>query len=234
VSYEEIGFRAEELRLRVAETVDRVGRSQGDVEILPITKAHDSACLIAVRDAGFTAVGENRVHEATGKLAETGRLGLIWHMVGHLQRNKAGKALDVFDVIESVDSVRLASRLSAEVLKRGIPPVTVLAQVNASGEASKAGFAPDELTDAVGPMLELEGVTVDGLMTMAPFTHDEEILRRSFSRTRELLDTCRRAFPDRLGRTLSMGMSNDFEIAIEQGSTRVRLGTVLLGERPGR
>jgi PLP dependent protein len=232
VSYEEIPSRADEVRRRVAEVVDGVGREPGDVEILPITKAHPPACLDAVRAAGFGMIGESRVHEAEDKLAVVGRVDLRWHMVGHLQRNKAAKAVELFDVIESVDSLRLASRLSDEVLKRGTSRVTVLAQVNVSGESSKSGFAPEEVQDAVGRMLELEGLAVDGLMAMAPFTANEPMLRQTFGRTRELLDACRTAFPGAVGRTLSMGMSNDFEIAILEGSTRVRLGTVLLGERP--
>jgi pyridoxal phosphate enzyme (YggS family) len=234
VSYEQILRRADELRQRVAEVVARAGRTASDVEILPITKGHSASCLTSVRAAGFTMIGENRVHEAAAKLEAVDRLGLRWHMVGHLQRNKAAKALEVFDVIESVDSVRLAARLSEEVVKREMSPVTVLAQVNASGESSKSGFDADALVDAVGHMLEFEGLTVDGLMTMAPFTSDEAVLRCTFGRVRELLASCRTAFSGAVGRTLSMGMSNDFEIAIQEGSTRVRLGTVLLGERPVR
>ena len=155
-------------------------------------------------------------------------------MVGHLQRNKAGAALRTFDVIESVDSIRLARRLAEEVGRAERGPVTVLAQVNVAGETNKHGFEPAALVDAVGEMVALDGLLVDGLMTMAPFTGEETVLRETFQGARDLLDACRRAFPRSFGSTLSMGMSNDFEIAVEEGSTRVLLGTLVLGERPSR
>ena len=234
MSYDSISRRASDVRRRADAAAARVGRSADDIEILPITKAHPIAALEAVRSAGFDRIGENRVREAEEKRAAVGGLGLAWHMVGHLQRNKAQGAVRTFDVVESVDSVRLARRLDAEVTKAGRAPLTVLAQVNVSGEANKSGFAPDSVVDAVGEMLALGGLRVDGLMTMAPFTADEPVLRRTFQGARALSDACRGAFGEAFGRTLSMGMSNDFEIAIEEGSTRVRLGTVLLGERPPR
>ena len=200
--------------------------------MLPITKGHPPSVLEAVSRAGCEAIGENRVGEAETKLADVGRLGVRWHMIGHLQRNKAGRAIRAFDVIESVDSVRLARRLQLEAEKADRAEVPIMVQVNAGGEQQKSGLEPAELVDAVGSMLDFGRLRVLGLMTMAPFTVEEGVLRRTFSTARECLARCRAELPGFDGRTLSMGMSNDFEIAVEEGSTEVRLGTVLLGERP--
>ena len=200
--------------------------------MLPITKGHPPSVLEAAARAGCEAIGENRVAEAEAKFADLGRLGVRWHMVGHLQRNKAGRAIRTFDVIESVDSVRLARRLHAEAEKAERLSVPILAQVNAAGEQQKSGLEPAELVDAIGEMLDLGRIRVGGLMTMAPFTAEERVLRRTFATVRECLERCQAELPGFDGRTLSMGMSNDFEIAVEEGSTEVRLGTVLLGERP--
>ncbi|MBT8462342.1 MAG: YggS family pyridoxal phosphate-dependent enzyme [Gemmatimonadetes bacterium] len=222
--------------LAIQETVDRAaarsGRSGSDVVVLPVTKGHPPGVLVAVAAAGFGAIGENRVTEAEAKLAEIGRRGLRWRMVGHLQRNKARRAIDVFDAIESVDSLRLARRLHSEAEKADRASVSILAQVNAGGEAQKNGLDPAETVDAVGAMLDLGRVRVEGLMTMAPFTSDETVLRRTFRVARECLARCQAELTGFDGHTLSMGMSNDFEFAVEEGSTEVRLGTVLLGERP--
>jgi pyridoxal phosphate enzyme (YggS family) len=223
----------ERIRQRIAAAAARAGRQPADVGILPITKGHPVEVLRRVAAAGFTAVGENRVREADSKQAAVGKLGLRWHMVGHLQRNKAGRAVQLFDAIESVHSVELGRRLEQVADRFGIARLSVLVQVNASGESRKSGFPLEETVDAVGELVELERVSVDGLMTMAPFTSDETVLRDTFGATREILERCRREVSAFEGRTLSMGMSNDYEIAVEEGSTEVRLGTVLLGRRPG-
>ena len=228
----QIRDRVLEIRETIARAAERSGRSGLDVCVLPITKGHPPSMLEAVARAGCEAIGENRVGEAEAKLAELGRLGVLWHMVGHLQRNKAGRAIHTFDVIESVDSVRLARRLNAEAEKAERLSVPILVQVNAGGERQKSGLEPAQLVDAIGEMLDLGRIRVGGLMTMAPFTAEERVLRRTFATARECLARCQAELPGFDGRTLSMGMSNDFEIAVEEGSTEVRLGTVLLGERP--
>ncbi len=216
---------------RVARAAGEVGRDPADVEILPVTKGHPASVIEAVAALGFGAIGENRVPEAEAKREDLGGdLGLAWHMIGRLQRNKARRALALFDVIESVDSVRLAERLSRILTETG-GEVEVLVEVNASGEEAKAGFTPDGAREAMEYLCRLPGLKVEGLMTMAPHTRDEDILRATFRRVRELSDRCRETVPGYRGRVLSMGMSNDFEIAIAEGSTRVRLGTALLGER---
>lgn len=216
----------------IAQAAERSGRSGSDVLVLPITKGHPPSVLEAVAHAGCEAIGENRVGEAETKLADVGRLGVRWHMIGHLQRNKAGRAIRTFDVIESVDSVRLARRLHLEAERAERVDVPILVQVNAGGEQQKSGLEPAKLVDAIGEMLDLGRIRVNGLMTMAPFTPEERVLRRTFSTARECLARCQAELHGFDGRTLSMGMSNDFEIAVEEGSTEVRLGTVLLGERP--
>lgn len=233
VTSERLRERLDEARARVARAAARVGRDPADVEILPVTKGHPVEMIPHLRELGVDRIAENRVDEAERKRAALGGdLGLRWHMVGHLQRNKARDAVGLFDVIESVDSLRLARRLDRMVERLGAEPVEVLVQVNASGEEAKSGFAPEETPAAVAEIGALAGLRVAGLMTMAPFTSEEAVLRATFRATREALARCVER-GGLAGRTLSMGMSNDYEIAVEEGSTRVRLGTALLGERPG-
>ena len=228
----ELAERLAGVRERVERAAQRAGRSGSDVEILPVTKGQRIAVVRDVADAGFSMIGENRVDEAESKIAEVGRLGLRWHMIGHLQRNKARRAIEAFDVIESVDSVRLASKLAAEAEKAKRESVEVLLEVNTSGEATKGGFRGDEVLVAAPEVVALDRLRVVGLMTMAPYTSDTNVLRRVFRRTRELFERCGRQIAGFEASVLSMGMSNDFEIAVEEGSTRLRLGTVLVGARP--
>jgi len=220
------------IREAIGRAAERSGRSGADVFVLPITKGHPPGVVASVAGAGFEAIGENRVAEAEAKLAALGRMGLRWHMIGHLQRNKAGRAVGTFDFVESVDSVRLGGRLQVEAERVDRESVPILVQVNTGGEERKSGVQPEHVVDTVGALLDLGRIRVQGLMTMAPFTTDERVLRRTFALARECLARCRAELPGFEGRSLSMGMSNDFEIAVEEGSTEVRLGTVLLGERP--
>jgi PLP dependent protein len=226
--------RIAEVRARIAAAAARAGREPGSVAILPVTKGHPASAIRALAEAGFDRIGENRVGEAERKRAELGDAGVAWHMVGHLQRNKASRAVALFDVVESVDSLRLARRLAAEVERAGRGPLPVLVQVNASGETSKGGFEVDDVAGPVAEICALPALRVAGLMTMAPLTGDESVLRSVFRRTRACLESCRDAAPGFEGTVLSMGMSNDFELAVEEGSTELRLGTVLVGERPER
>lgn len=226
---QQVSARVAEVRERIERARERAGRSD-PVTLVAVTKTHPAEAVRAVLAAGVVDAGENRVQELEEKVAEVGREAIGWHLIGHLQRNKAGKALPLFDLIHSLDSMRLAEALSAEAARRGTE-VRALAQVNASGEETKGGFEPDELVDAIGRITSLPGMRVEGLMTMAPFTDDERVVRAAFGRTRELLDEVARQVPALAGRRLSMGMSNDFEIAVEEGSTLVRVGSVLFGER---
>jgi pyridoxal phosphate enzyme (YggS family) len=153
-----------------------------------------------------------------------------WHLIGHLQRNKAARALPFFDLLHSLDNLRLAEVLSRAAVEQG-RTVAVLAQVNTSGEETKGGFEAAEAVDAVARIAGLPGIEVHGLMTMAPLTDDEAVLRRTFRAARALFDEAARQVPAFVPRHLSMGMSNDFELAVEEGGTLVRVGSVLFGER---
>ena len=229
----EIKGRLADVRGRIEEAALRAGRSGADVEIVAVTKGHPASVLRDVAASGLPIIGENRVDEAEQKFRELGRLGVRWHMIGHLQRNKAGRAVQLFDVIESVDSLRLARKLASESERAGREELEVLLEVNTSGEATKGGFAGEEVLQAAPEIVALEPLKVVGLMTMAPLTSDEGVLRGVFRFTRELFERCGLEVSGFEARTLSMGMSNDFEIAVEEGSTRLRLGTVLVGPRPG-
>jgi PLP dependent protein len=218
------------VRERVDRAMSRAGRTD-EVRIVAVTKGHPVEAVGAALGAGLRAMGENRVQELEEKVERVGRDAAEWHMIGHLQRNKARLGVTLFDWIHSVDSMRLARTLSAEAVRSGVT-VRGLLQVNVSGEETKGGFEGDAVIDAAAGLAELEGLELHGLMTMAPWTDDEAALRLTFRRTRELLERCRAGAPGALrGHELSMGMTNDFEIAIEEGATMVRLGTVLFGER---
>lgn len=234
----------EELQRRLARVQERIARASErgardrPVEILPVTKGHPAPVLELVADAGFGRVGENRVGEAEEKRERLGSLGVRWHMVGHLQRNKASRAVRLFDELESLDSLRLARRLQRELDDAGRDGLDVLVQVNASGEESKGGFdATDpesaELLEQLTEVCSHDRLRVRGLMTMAPLTDDEAVLRTTFRRTRRAFEVAGERVEGFAADTLSMGMSNDYGIAVEEGSDRVRLGTALLGERPG-
>lgn len=217
------------VRARLADALDRAGR-RDDVAIVAVTKGHGAEAVEALLAAGLDRFGENRVQELEAKVAAVGRDRAEWHLIGHLQRNKVRRALPLFDLIHSIDSLRLAQELSREAERAG-RTVVGLVQVNTSGEATKGGLPAEEAVDGVGRIAELPGLRIQGLMTMAPLTDDERVLRRVFAAARGLFEACARQIPAFEPRHLSMGMSNDFEVAVEEGSTMVRLGTVLLGER---
>ena len=210
---------------RVADAARRVGRDPGEVEVIVVSKTVDAdAALLAIR-AGWRLFGENRPQELGRKLgALEGRdeaAGVRFDMIGNLQKNKINQVIGRVRLIHSISSAHLAEAVSTRCEARGIV-ADVLLETNVSGERSKSGFSPDELRSAIEGILDLPGIRVDGLMTMAP-AGDADAARRTFSGLRELAGELR----DRTGlalRTLSCGMSDDFEIAVEEGSTLVRLG----------
>ena len=216
---------------QVAAAAERAGRDPDSVRIVAVTKGHPLDAVGAAVEAGLRDLGENRVEELDRKHPAFPDGDVRWHMIGHVQRRKAGRAARLASLVHSVDSVRLAEKLSriGEADGRRVP---VLVQVNASGEAAKGGFPDAEALDGVRAVAGLAGLRVLGLMTMAPFTADEAALRSTFRRTRALMEAAG-AIPGVEGRELSMGMSNDYAVAVEEGSTMVRLGTTLFGERPG-
>jgi PLP dependent protein len=221
--------RAARVRERIEAAASRAGRAGAEVGIVAVTKGHGAAAVFAAHGSGLHRIGENRVQELESKRAETAGLELEWHLIGHLQRNKVRRALPLFDLVHSLDNERLARVLSEEAVRAGVQ-VRALVQVNASGEASKGGFAAVAAAEAIGALCELPGLRIEGLMTMAPFTDDESVVRRVFAATRAVFDACR-GVSGFEARHLSMGMSGDFEIAVEEGSTLVRLGTIIFGER---
>jgi len=218
-----------EVRDRVAGAAAAVGRDAAGVRLVAVTKGHPLGAVEAALEAGLSDLGENRIEELEEKVSALGRDRATWHMIGHLQSRKAARALEVAGLIHSVDSFHLAEKLSRAAGERGLE-VKVLAQVNTSGEGSKSGLGAEEAVDTVLRIAELAHLRVDGLMTMAPLVDDEEILSSTFRRLRETLEEARRHDP-RVGHELSMGMTNDLEIAIREGSTMVRIGTALFGER---
>jgi len=212
--------RLRDVERRIAAAAGRAGRSPDEITLVAVTKGLTPQAIEAAVEAGIRHIGENRVQEASIKVARLSAAGLrpIWHMVGHLQRNKAKTAVEVFDIIHSVDSLRLAEALNAAAAST----LPVLLQVNVSGEATKGGFPLAQLGTAAPEIGRLPNLTVKGLMTIAPMAGDPEEIRPVFRRLRQARDS--------LGlEHLSMGMTDDFEVAIEEGATMVRIGRAIFG-----
>ena len=219
-----------EVRAKIAAAARRAGRSPEDVEIVAVTKTHGAEVVEEAWRAGLRIVGENKVQEAAWKKPMCPS-GPEWHLIGHLQGNKVRHALALFDFIHSVDSAKLADRINAIAEETGASP-RILLEVNVSGESSKSGMKPEDVAATVRHIVEeCPRVSVEGLMTMAPFSENPEDARPHFRRLRELRDVVESELGVRLPR-LSMGMSGDYEVAVEEGATWVRLGTVLFGDRP--
>jgi pyridoxal phosphate enzyme (YggS family) len=200
------------------------------VALVAVTKAHPPEALEAAIEAGLKDLGENRVEELEEKVRLLGGDAATWHMIGHVQSRKAKQVVETAHILHSLDRMKLARRISdfAREAGRRMPG---LVQINVMGEESKSGFSRHQALEAIHEMVELPGVDVRGLMTMAPFVEDEKILRETFSGLREIHEEARK-LQGYTGTELSMGMTNDFELAVEEGSTMVRIGTALFGERP--
>jgi pyridoxal phosphate enzyme (YggS family) len=223
--FDDLRERVAAARERIEAAVARGGHGQR-VTIIAVTKTHGPEAVQAAWDAGIRDVGENRVQEALRKMPDV-TAPMRWHLIGHLQRNKV-KSLDQFSLLHSIDSARLADAVSAHGVARGCA-VDALVQVNVAGEESKGGFALEELEAEAERFVERRGIRVLGVMTMAPFDADESTLRRVFGGARAARDLLLSA--GHPAHELSMGMSGDYEIAVEEGATMVRLGTVLFGAR---
>ena len=217
------------VRQRIAAACERVGRNPEEIVLVAVTKTVDPERINAAIDAGVTDIGENRVQEALQKfplIKPSTR-----HLIGHLQTNKVKKAVQIFDWIHSVDSFHLAEKISREAQNAG-KILPVLLEVKTAPEETKFGVAPDEAKELARRVGTLPGIRLRGLMTIAPFTSEEEPVRESFRTLRVLRDEIGAAgFSGVEMDTLSMGMSNDFEIAIEEGATMVRIGTAIFGPR---
>jgi PLP dependent protein len=217
---------AERIREAVASAARRAGRRPDDIRIVAVTKGRPAEAVEAARAAGLTDIGENRVAEALAKAPSAGP-GLTWHLIGHLQTNKARKTLTLFDCVHSVDRPGLAEALQEEASKAG-RRMRCFLQVNVSGEGSKGGYAPSEVEEAARRLAALDRIEPAGLMTMAPLNPDPEASRPVFRALRELRDRLLRAVPAAPGMTgLSMGMSQDYTVAVEEGATHLRIGTAL-------
>jgi len=219
---------------RVRDDIARVQQAHGlshPVRIVAVTKGHDANAVRDAHRAGLLDVGENRVQEAVAKQAALANadVPVRWHLIGHLQTNKAKLVPGAFVLVHSVDSGRIADALAAAVRRAHGARLPVLLQVNVAGEEQKSGCEPAVAADIVGQIAGLPELALEGLMTMAPFTTDESIQRRAFAGLRDLRDRLATATLP-LGE-LSMGMSGDYRAAVAEGSTMVRLGTVLFGER---
>jgi hypothetical protein len=209
----------------------RAGRDPGAASLVAISKTVPVERLRLAQAAGHDVLGENRVQEAAAKIPLLAPA--TWHLVGHLQKNKAARAVELFDAIESVDSATLAVRLDRLAGERGTRTggrLPVYLQVNVDADPAKAGFAPEALERELGELLALPNLHVLGLMTVGWLTGDAGEARPTFARLRQLSERLRAADP-RLGPGLSMGMTDDYEVAIEEGSTLVRVGRALFGER---
>jgi pyridoxal phosphate enzyme (YggS family) len=215
---------------RIVEATGRAGRDPGSVEVVAVTKTVAADRIRAAMAAGFTTLGENRVQERAAKAADID--GGRWHLVGALQSNKARRAIELFDVIETVDSLDLAQRLSRIVSEtRSGAPLGILLQVNVDDDPAKAGFEPGDLERVLPTILEVPGIRVDGLMTVGRLVATAELARPTFVALRGLSEALRAVHPD-LGPELSMGMSDDYAIAVEEGATIVRIGRAIFGARP--
>jgi pyridoxal phosphate enzyme (YggS family) len=217
----------------IAHAASRVNRSPEEITLMAVTKTVEPARIREAYDAGIRVFGENRVQELAAKAGAVHDLHHArWHLIGHLQSNKTNQAAKLFVAMDAVDSLRLAQRLNSAAETLG-SKLDVLAEINIGDESSKHGFAPDspELLDLLKQSSGLSHLKISGLMTIPPFTEDPEGARPYFRRLRHLRDELARASGLELP-TLSMGMSHDFEVAIEEGSTCVRIGTAIFGERP--
>jgi PLP dependent protein len=222
------------VRERIDATAHRAGRSPDDIALMAVTKTHPAETIREAYAAGLRVFGENREQEFAAKAGALSDLAEAeFHMIGHLQTNKAAKAVELFGAVDSVDSVKLAEKL--DTAARGLgKKLSVLIEVNVGGEAAKSGVTPDshEMEDLLVSALRFEALKFCGLMTVPPFTEDPQGARPFFRKLRELRDTlAARRLPAISMDVLSMGMSHDFEVAIEEGSTCVRVGTAIFGER---
>jgi pyridoxal phosphate enzyme (YggS family) len=203
---------------------------QNKVEIVAVTKTHPFQIIRNSYEAGFLSIGENRIQEASAKFESFELMpDLKKRFIGHLQSNKIKKCTNLFDTIDTVDNIKLLKKIS-KVIEKKKRKTSVLLQINTSKDAQKKGFSPIDIENILA-CFEIEGVIIEGLMTMAPFTNNKKVIRESFKKLRELKEEINAQLKNERISELSMGMSNDYKIAIEEGSTMIRLGTSLFGAR---
>ena len=218
----------EKVERRIADACARSGRNPTEVQLVAVTKGHPPEAIGEAADLGLTLFGENKVQEAKVKISRCpGRLR--WHMIGHLQSNKVRDAVHFFEMIQSVDSLSLAEEINRWA-DRGAKTMPILLEVNVAGESSKFGYRPDRLLAELAQINALPKIEIHGLMTIAPWTPEPEKVRHVFRRLRELKAECDAILGAPLPH-LSMGMSGDLEVAVEEGATMVRIGSALFGPR---
>jgi pyridoxal phosphate enzyme (YggS family) len=224
----ELADRLADIQQRMAAACTRAGRAVDAVQLLAVSKTHPPETVDKAIDLGLTLFGENRVQEAKAKIPRCSSRA-TWHMIGHLQSNKVRDAVELFSMIEGVDSLRIAQEISnrAGQADKTLP---LLLEVNVGGEASKSGYAPEALLAEVKKLAALPNISVRGLMTVPPWKPMADQVRPFFAKARELKEQCEQILGNPLPH-LSMGMSGDFEVAIEEGATLIRVGTALFGER---
>jgi pyridoxal phosphate enzyme (YggS family) len=227
-----LAARIERVRQRIHAAAERANRSPKEITLMAVSKTHPADLVREAIGAGLTEFGENRVQEAETKIPEVGREAVRWHLIGHLQSNKARRAVELFDVIHSVDSTALVERLDRICGEVERPELQMLIQVDLGHEATKTGAPEGDLRLIAEAAAKSERLRLIGLMTLPPFFDDPEDTRPFFQRLRKLRDDlqAKGAFGERPGE-LSMGMTHDFEIAIEEGATMIRVGTAIFGER---
>ena len=225
-----ISTNLEKVQERIKQAALRAGRDPRDIQLVAVSKTMSAETVRQAIEAGVTILGENYVQEARKKIEEIGH-GARWDFIGHLQSNKAKYVVDIFDIIHSVDRLSLAKEISKLAGKKG-KTIKILVQVNISGEEAKSGIDPAGVNALVKEIVTLPNLSVEGLMTMPPFFDDPEKARPYFIALRKLRDTLREEIGESIDlKELSMGMSADFEVAIEEGSTLIRVGTAIFGER---
>lgn len=226
--------RLEKVRARIEAAAHASGRAPEDVSLIAVSKTHPTEVVLHAIEAGVTDLGENRVQEADGKIEEIGRARATWHLIGHLQANKARRAVQLFDVIHSVDSSSLARRLDRLCTEEVRNELPLLIQVDLANETTKSGVSEADLPELISTIMACQRLKLMGLMAVPPFFEDTERVRPYFQRLRRLRDELksRDVFGLEIG-ALSMGMTNDFEVAIQEGATMIRIGTAIFGERGG-
>ena len=223
-----------QVQQRILKAAKRVGRDPAGVKLLAVTKEQSVLTVTEGIESGMHLLGENKVQEARGKIETLGRNSLEWHFIGRLQKNKVKFIFDLFDLVHSVDNLVLAKVIHEKAKSHG-SCMPVLLQVNVSGETSKLGMKPTDVPQNIEILSQLEGIEIKGLMTIAPYDSNPQNSREHYAHLRVLRDTCSKlGLPGMNLSELSMGMSNDYEVAVEEGATLVRIGTGLFGPRPSK
>ena len=225
---EYIGQNIREIKRRIADAAERAGRNPDEITLVAVSKTHPVEQIKAAVDAGVTDLGESRVQEAVPKIQELSKIAR-WHMIGHLQTNKVSKAVEYFDIVQSVDSMKLAEALNRSAESSG-RKIDCLLEINSTGEEAKFGVAPGDVINCVERINKLEHLNLCGVMTIGPYTDNEDEIRGVYKLTCNIFKEAKKISGEGFTE-LSMGMSDDFEIAVEEGSTMVRVGTAIFGLR---